>query len=96
MLFREFTFCECGRPAINGSRECRTCYEDALRRAWREESRHEASLRACAPLTIVRPAIRTLYALSDEDAQRETARARRIEAAREEAGTVEPAECGTK
>ena len=69
-LFREILFCECGRPALNGSRECRTCYEDTLRRLWREDSRHESSVRNPAPLRIMRPEIRRLYAISEEDAER--------------------------
>jgi hypothetical protein len=37
--FRQIVFCECGRPAMLNSVICRTCYEDGLRRQWREEFR---------------------------------------------------------
>ena len=37
--FREIVFCECGRPAMVKSVLCRTCYEDGLRREWREDFR---------------------------------------------------------
>ena len=66
MLFRNIRFCLCGRPALRNSRECRTCYEDAVRREWREQFRLEASLGAPGPLRIVRPGARGLFAEPEE------------------------------
>jgi hypothetical protein len=76
-LLREIAFCECGRPALPGSIECRTCYEDALRRRWREELRVEEGPRAVAPIApmaikMIKPRLRGLYAptMSEEDGTR--------------------------
>ncbi len=73
-LFRDIAFCECGRPALPGSGECRTCYEDALRRKWREESRNVNALGTPEPVKMVKPRLRPLYAPeTEEDAERELA-----------------------
>lgn len=66
MLFREIVFCLCGRPTMRNSHECRTCYEDAVRREWRAQFRLEASLGAPGPLRIVRPGARELFATPEE------------------------------
>jgi hypothetical protein len=42
-LFHEIAICGCGRPALAGSRVCRTCYEDGYRRLWRDETRYETA-----------------------------------------------------
>jgi len=77
-LLREIAICECGRPALTGGAECRTCYEDAYRRRWRDELRMHDSLGApmpAAPLAIkmIKPRRRGLYApaLTEEDIERE-------------------------
>ena len=57
-LFREIVFCECGRPALAGSSECRTCYEDAVRREWREERRIVNSLGTPEPVKVSKPRLR--------------------------------------
>ena len=62
-------FCECGRPALPGSRECRTCYEDALRRTWRDQFRAEASLGTPQPVRMVNARLRSLYAEPDTENQ---------------------------
>ena len=62
-LYREIVFCECGRPALaGGSGECRTCYEDGLRRLWREESRNIVSDEQPVPVRMVPQRLRRLYA----------------------------------
>jgi hypothetical protein len=72
VLFREMIFCECGRPAMHHSAACRTCYEDGLRRQWREEFRFAAALAAPVPMQMIRPRHRVLFAplLTEEDAER--------------------------
>lgn len=50
LLFREFVFCECGRPAMHRSQTCRTCYEDGLRRKWRDQ--FLASREGTAPVPV--------------------------------------------
>lgn len=57
-----------------GSGECRTCYEDALRREWREECRTERTLGTPEPVKMITPRLRELYAPeTEEDAERELA-----------------------
>ena len=80
-LYREIAFCECGRPALPGGVECRTCYEDACRRRWRDELRMEESRGAPAPvaaMTIktIKPRLRVLYSpsMTEEDVEREMCR----------------------
>jgi hypothetical protein len=72
-LFREIVFCECGRPALAGSGECRTCYEDGLRRRWRDEYRIDAAHGAPEPVKFIKPRIRALFAplATEEDVERE-------------------------
>jgi len=77
-LFREITFCDCGRPALPDSVECRTCYEDAYRRRWRDESRFQDCREApvpvvLAPLKMIKPRLRELFApsMTEEDIERE-------------------------
>lgn len=72
VLFREIVFCECGRPAMHNSPACRTCYEDGLRRQWREDFRFAEALAAPAPMQMIPPRHRLLFApmLTEEDAQR--------------------------
>jgi hypothetical protein len=72
VLFREMIFCECGRPAMHNSPACRTCYEDGLRRQWREDFRLAEALAAPVPTRTIRPPHRLLFAppLTEEDAQR--------------------------
>ncbi len=73
-LFREIVFCECGRPALAGSSECRTCYEDGLRREWRESWRIESALATPEPVKMIKPRLRASYAPEpEEDAERELA-----------------------
>ncbi len=50
VLFREMIICECGRPAMHNSLACRTCYEDGLRRRWREDFRLAEALAAPVPM----------------------------------------------
>ena len=70
-LFHEIVFCECGRPALPGSSECRTCYEDALRREWREGWRVESAIGTPEPVRIIKPRLRDLYAPeTEEEAER--------------------------
>jgi len=71
-LFRDIVFCECGRPALADRCECRTCYEDGIRRRWRDEFRIEASLGVPEPVRMVKPKLRGLYAPepSEEDVER--------------------------
>jgi hypothetical protein len=66
-LFHEIVFCECGRPALPGSTDCRTCYEDALRRKWRDEFRFDegrGSPGPVAPVAVraINPRARPSYA----------------------------------
>jgi hypothetical protein len=77
-LYSEITFCDCGRPALPDSGECRTCYEDAYRRRWRDESRFQESRQAPVPVVLaqakmIKPRLRPLYApaMSEEDLERE-------------------------
>ena len=72
VLFREIVICECGRPAMHNSIACRTCYEDGLRRKWREDYRFEEALSAPPTMQAVQPQHRLLYApkLTEEDALR--------------------------
>ncbi len=65
MLFREIRLCPCGRAAMRNSHECRTCYEDAVRREWREQFRLEASLGTPGLLRIIRPGARGLVAATE-------------------------------
>ena len=37
LIFRDMALCECGKPRLAGQPSCRTCYEDGLRRQWRDE-----------------------------------------------------------
>jgi hypothetical protein len=57
---------------MRNSPACRTCYEDGLRRVWREEFRFAAGLAAPMPMQMVPPRHRLLYApaLTEEDAAR--------------------------
>ena len=66
-LFREIVFCECGRPALVGSAECRTCYEDALRRKWRDERRIDAAVGVPEPVRALNPLLRRLQAPEPEE-----------------------------
>ena len=66
-LFREIVFCECGRPAMVGSAECRTCYEDVLRRKWREERRIDAPVGIPEPIKALNPLLRRLQAPEPEE-----------------------------
>jgi|GEM_PF-5313082 len=72
VLYRDIIFCECGRPAMHHSPACRTCYEDGLRRKWREELRLAEALGAPAPQQMVQPQHRLLFApvLTEADAAR--------------------------
>ena len=72
VLFREVIFCECGRPAMHNSPACRTCYEDGLRRRWREDFRLAEALAAPTPKQMIRPPHRLLFApvLTEVDAAR--------------------------
>ena len=72
VLFREIVFCECGRPAMHNSPACRTCYEDGLRRLWREDFRFAAGLASPVTMQMIPPQHRVLFAplLTEEDAQR--------------------------
>lgn len=72
VLFREIVFCECGRPAMHNSPACRTCYEDGLRRKWREDYRFAEALAAPVPMQMVRPHHRVLFAptFTEVDAER--------------------------
>lgn len=72
VLFRDIVFCECGRPAMHNSPACRTCYEDGLRRKWREDFRQAEALEAPESMQMVRPQYRLLYAppLTAADAER--------------------------
>jgi hypothetical protein len=72
VLFREIVFCECGRPAMHNSPACRTCYEDGLRRQWREDFRQAEALATPVPMQMIRPQHRLLFApvLTEEDARR--------------------------
>ena len=73
-LFREIVFCKCGRPALAAGGECRTCYEDAFRREWREARRTVNALGVPEPVKMIKPRLRELYAPeSEEDAEREPA-----------------------
>ena len=65
-LFRDIVFCECGRPAMVGSAECRTCYEDALRRKWRDERRIDGIVGVPEPIRALRPLLRRLQAPEPE------------------------------
>lgn len=71
-LFREIVFCECGRPALPGGCECRTCYEDFWRRKWREAFRNEAPLGVAEPRRLVNARRRELFApgTTEEDVER--------------------------
>ena len=75
LLFREFVFCECGRPAMHRSRSCRTCYEDGLRRLWREEL--SLFQNVAAPVPVKRIGVRELRQLvvwrTEGDAERVSA-----------------------
>jgi hypothetical protein len=67
LLFHDIVYCECGRPALPGSVECRTCYEDALRRKWRDEFRFDVVRGAPAPaapfaVKAITPRLRPSYA----------------------------------
>ena len=66
-LFREIVFCECGRPAMVGSDECRTCYEDTLRRKWRDERRIDAPVGIPQPIKALNPLLRRLQAPEPEE-----------------------------
>ncbi len=72
VLFREFVFCECGRPAMDRSQSCRTCYEDGLRRKWREDLSLFQALGAPVPVRCV--GVRELRKMAvwrrEEDAER--------------------------
>jgi hypothetical protein len=72
LLFREFVFCECGRPAMHRSESCRTCYEDGLRRKWREEL--SLFQNTAAPVPLKRVGVRELRKMRvwprEEDAER--------------------------
>ena len=72
-LFREIVFCECGRPALAGNYECRTCYEDGFRRRWRDDYRHHIGPGVPEPVKMFKPRIRVLFAplASEEDVERE-------------------------
>jgi hypothetical protein len=73
-LFREIVFCECGRPAMVGTAECRTCYEDALRRKWRDERRVDAVVGVPEPIRALNPLLRRLQAPEpEEDGERDLA-----------------------
>jgi len=66
-LFRDIVYCECGRPAMLNSAECRTCYEDSFRRRWRDEFRCEESRGSPAPVApvavkAITPQLRPSYA----------------------------------
>lgn len=71
-FFRDMEFCECGRPALPGADECRTCYEDVTRRRWREAFRFEASLDDTEPKKFVKSHRRELFApaTSEEEVER--------------------------
>ncbi len=71
-LFREIVICECGRPALHNSLACRTCYEDGLRRQWREDFRQVQALDSPIPMQMIKPRIRREFApaLTVEDAAR--------------------------
>jgi hypothetical protein len=71
-LFREMIFCECGRPALAGSCECRTCYEDGFRRRWRDDFGLQAGPASPEPVRVVKPRLRGLYspAATEEDVER--------------------------
>ena len=51
-------FCDCGRAALPGRAICRTCYEDACRRTWREERRQIPVSPDMPPIRYVPPRIR--------------------------------------
>jgi hypothetical protein len=72
-LFREIVFCECGRPVLAGSCECRTCYEDGFRRRWRDDYSLEMTPGLPEPVKVITPRIRALFAPlpTEEDAERE-------------------------
>ncbi len=74
-LFSEIVFCECGRPALAGSCECRTCYEDGFRRRWRDDYSIEMRPGLPEPVKMIKPRIRPLFAplATEEDVERETA-----------------------
>jgi hypothetical protein len=57
---------------MRNSAACRTCYEDGLRRRWREEYRFAEALAAPVPMQVMRPRLRVLFAppLTEEDANR--------------------------
>jgi hypothetical protein len=59
-LFRDIVICHCSRPAMRGSAICRTCYEDGLRRQWRDDARQAPCEQPPAPLQRVSPRIRVL------------------------------------
>ena len=66
-LFRDVVFCECGRPAMVGTAECRTCYEDALRRKWRDERRSDGVVGVPEPIKALNPLLRRLQAPEPEE-----------------------------
>jgi hypothetical protein len=66
-LFREIVFCECGRPAMVGTDECRTCYEDVLRRMWRDERRIDGIVGVPEPIRALNPLLRRLQAPEPEE-----------------------------
>ena len=66
-LFREMAFCECGRPTLAGSHVCRTCYEDGLRRTWREEFHAQAGDGAPEPMRMIPARLRPLFAPTDDE-----------------------------
>jgi hypothetical protein len=66
-LYRNINFCECGRPALPDSRECRTCYEGALRRRWRDDMHLSESGQSTLPvgatsIKMIRPRLRSSFA----------------------------------
>ena len=68
-LFREIVFCRCSRPAMHKSSVCRTCYEDGLRRLWRDDARSTPCEPPPAPLKRIAPRIRVLMSPKMVDRQ---------------------------
>jgi hypothetical protein len=93
-LFREIVFCECGRPALaGGGGECRTCYEDGLRRLWREEFRYGVSEAPQVPVKMIPQRLRVHFApgmTADELEREDVRRERRDERIARQAGELVP------